>query len=177
MSARKIRADYEQLQNIAKQFSASAERCEQAVKKIEKAKNVLQGGDWVGKGATKFYGELDGSVLPSLNRMTAALKQAADHTQKMNRIMSEAEQTSAALFRLDASGGGGLRLGFALDGKTLGDAGENMGGRLNAKGEWVLPETRVGCIKIPRPENSITPNRAPRAVIANQTPARFQKAW
>ncbi len=104
MSAPKIRADYEGLQKIAQSFSAEASQIAATTKSVKTLVDTLRGGDWVGPGATAFYQEMDASVLPSLNRLSAALGEAAEATNKINQLMNGAERDAAAVLRAVATG-------------------------------------------------------------------------
>jgi hypothetical protein len=50
---------------------------------------------------------MNGDVLPALRRWLAALEAAQRATSQISRLMQEAEQEAASLFRLDSSSGGG----------------------------------------------------------------------
>ena len=128
MSASKVRSDFPALNQIAQAFGREAETNRKAVQKIKQAMGVLQGGDWVGKGATKFYGEMNSAVLPSLQRLVASLENARQTTIKISQVMQQAENDAAALFRTtesgagSAPGGGGTSGGGGSPGKSAGAA-------------------------------------------------------
>ncbi len=110
-SSNKFRGDYEQLNQIAQTFSQETDAVRQMLQSIQQAKGTLENGDWVGKGADQFYGEMNTAVLPSLSRLVNALDNASRTTQKISRIVKKAEDDSAALFKLvggGAAGQGGL---------------------------------------------------------------------
>jgi murein DD-endopeptidase MepM/ murein hydrolase activator NlpD len=74
----------------------------------------------VGKAATAFYQEMITSVLPSLKRLGDALEQGGRAARQMSRIMKQAEDDSAALFRLQQAGaagdgGAGGEMGMAAE--------------------------------------------------------------
>src|SRR5262245_31577175 len=110
MTVAKVRADYEQLSQIAQAFGRQAEAAHQALGALQKDMAALQGGDWVGKGSEAFFAEMRTTVLPAMERMVAAMNEAATATRKISQVMKQAEDDSAALFRLartperDASG-------------------------------------------------------------------------
>ena len=66
---------------------------------VKSAKGTLQSGDWVGRGATAFYNEMDSQVLPALQRLVSALQQAQQVTVQISVIMQQVENEVAALFR------------------------------------------------------------------------------
>src|ERR1700752_3911155 len=103
MSVAKVRVDYEQLTQIAQAFGQQAERARQILGTLQSGLNTLQGGDWVGKGSDRFYAEMTSAILPAIRRVVAAMNEAANTTNQISQIMKQAEDDSAALFRLDSS--------------------------------------------------------------------------
>ncbi len=104
MTAPRVRADYDQLTQIASQFGAQAESTRATLTKLRQQMNVLLGGDWLGKGAQAFYAEMDQSVLPRINRLAQALQAAQRVTQQISALMKHAEDDAAACFRTQGSG-------------------------------------------------------------------------
>lgn len=100
MSVDKVRADYEQLTQIAQAFGQLAEALQQTLGRLEKDKGVLEGGKWKGKGSAAFYREMNQTMLPAMKRLAAAMNSAANTTTKISRIMKQAEGDAARLFRL-----------------------------------------------------------------------------
>jgi WXG100 family type VII secretion target len=68
MAAPKIRADYEQLKAVSGRLGRQAGSTRQTLQTVQQQLDTLQGGDWVGQGATAFYQEMGGQVLPTLKR-------------------------------------------------------------------------------------------------------------
>jgi len=97
VAAPRVRADYEQLRRIAQEFSAHADACRQELRRLQSAKDVLERGDWAGRGARAFYAEMDSEVLPSLSRLFTALGQASQTTAAISAIIQQAEDEAAAL--------------------------------------------------------------------------------
>ncbi len=108
MPAPKVRSDHDGLKNIAGKFGQQAEASRQMSQNLKSKMDVLRGKDWVGKGADKFYGEMDSAVFPSLNRFSKSMDSAQRVTLKISQIMKQAEDDATALFRGgDGSGGPG----------------------------------------------------------------------
>lgn len=61
---------------------------------------TLKGGDWIGKGATAFYSEMNDQVMPTMQRLQRALTEAARITQQISQIMKEAEQEASGCFHV-----------------------------------------------------------------------------
>jgi len=95
MTASRIRADYDQLAGIRKNFSSEAEATQRTLQDLRSRLQTLEGGDWVGRGAKAFYGEMNDSVLPSLTRLQRALTQAAAVTDRLEKRIRQAEADAA----------------------------------------------------------------------------------
>src|SRR5574341_1719648 len=72
MGLDRVRIDYEILFQIAQAFVQQADAVRKTQEQLEQAVNTLQQGDWVGKGADKFYGEFTSAVLPAVKRLASA---------------------------------------------------------------------------------------------------------
>jgi WXG100 family type VII secretion target len=107
MTTPKVRADHEALKSIAQSFSAQADQTKQMTQNLKSKMGTLEGGDWVGKGATKFYNEMNSSVFPSLNRLSSALDQASAVTKKISQLMRQTEDEAAKIFVLDGGNSNG----------------------------------------------------------------------
>jgi len=100
MPAPQVRSDYDQLQIIQNTFNAQAEAVSKMNQNIRSHIDTLQGGDWIGEGARKFYGEMNDQVMPSLNRLQRALTEAARVTQQISSLMQQAEQEASNAFKI-----------------------------------------------------------------------------
>lgn len=108
MPASRIRGDYDILAQIAGIFQQHASQTKSTVRRIKQNVGSLQGGDWVGKGATAFYREMEGEVLPALDRLGAALNSADQTTRQINAILKQAEEEAARILGSDGAAAGAL---------------------------------------------------------------------
>jgi len=99
MPAPRVRSDYEGLDRIALQFRSGADAARQSLQRLRSSVDALQNGDWVGQGARAFFREMDSEVLPSVQRLQSALEAAARTTVQIGRVMRQAEDDAARLFR------------------------------------------------------------------------------
>ena len=97
MPATQIKAEYEQLGQIAQLFDQHALAMLQVIKNTKQGLDTLEGGDWEGAGARLFYNEMNEQILPSFKRLSHALSQAGRATLQIQAKMLDAEQASAAL--------------------------------------------------------------------------------
>ncbi len=125
----KFRADYGALAQIAKSFANEASNTRQTLNQLRQQKDGLQSKDWIGKGADKFYGEMDTAVMPMLNRLINALETAQRITTQISQIAKQAEEEASGLLR-----GQGVGAGSAGAGGASGGAGGASGGAGGASG-------------------------------------------
>jgi WXG100 family type VII secretion target len=95
-----IRSDFDELAKIGQMFSAQSSALASMNKRIKSAQDTLQGGDWIGEGAKKFFAEMDQQINPSLKRLEQSLADAGRKTQQIAQIMKQAEDEASGLFRL-----------------------------------------------------------------------------
>lgn len=100
MAAPQVRSDYDQLQVIQNTFSAQSDALQRMNQNLKSRMDTLHGGDWIGEGAKKFYGEMNDQVMPSLKRLEKAMAEAARITQQISRIMKQAEDEASGIFKL-----------------------------------------------------------------------------
>jgi WXG100 family type VII secretion target len=97
MAAPQVRSDYDQLKTVEGMFSAHADAISKTNQSIRSAMETLQGGDWIGKGATAFYKEMNDQVMPSMTRLQKALSDAARITKAVSALMKEAEDQASGV--------------------------------------------------------------------------------
>jgi WXG100 family type VII secretion target len=125
MASPQIRADHEQLSQIAKNFSREAANISRMLQRIKQQRDTLQGGDWIGEGAEAFYSEMQSEVLPALKRLSSAFEVSGRVTRQISQIMLQAEEDVARLFKGNGSAAG---LGGAVGQALAGAIGEQAGG-------------------------------------------------
>jgi WXG100 family type VII secretion target len=82
-------------------MGSQATNVRQTVQALQQRLETLQGGDWLGQGATAFYQEMGGQVLPTLKRLAAALESGQQITLQMSQLMAQAEADAARVLRGD----------------------------------------------------------------------------
>jgi WXG100 family type VII secretion target len=127
MPASTIRADFDQLDQIAARFGEQRDRMEQARRSVSAATQKLQDGDWVGDSANRFYAEMQDTVFPALGRLVAAFEQAQATTKAIRAVLMQAEQDVAALMPREGDGGASSG-GQPSTGGTTGAADGASGG-------------------------------------------------
>lgn len=128
MPASKVRADYDALQEIANTFDQHASKSRQSLQRLQQRMETLQSGDWIGKGATAFYQEMNSDVLPTMRRLAAALETANRLIRQSSQIMQEAEDEASRLFNIQPSSFVGGTFG------NLGNTTSESGGDSSSSG-------------------------------------------
>jgi WXG100 family type VII secretion target len=138
MTASKICGNYQELNSIAGKFTASQAKAEAITRSITADVNRLRGGDWVGRGASKFYEEMDAHVVPGMHRLAQALGEAARVTGQINQLLQQAEAEAARI--LDKEPGNG----FELPPDALGPGGLLVAERFARRfTEWIFDQTPI----------------------------------
>lgn len=97
--ADEIRANYEELEQVASRFSGQSQSVEEMLQKVRACMEKLADGGWIGRGADAFFAEMEGEVLPAINRLVSALSDAAQTTGQIAQDMQQAEDEASSLFR------------------------------------------------------------------------------
>lgn len=100
MSNATVRADHDELKTIQTTFSSQGDTLESMNQNLKACLETLQGGDWIGKGAQAYFAEMNGSVMPALQRLRQAMAEAARITAQISQTMQQAEDDASNVFRI-----------------------------------------------------------------------------
>jgi WXG100 family type VII secretion target len=103
VSVSKFRGHYQNLNQIAQTFKQQGEAVQQMQQNLQSKMDTLRGGDWRGDSANKFYKEMDGKLLPAVQKLGKALDEAAQVTTKISKLVKQTEDDSAKIFVLVAA--------------------------------------------------------------------------
>lgn len=104
MNIKIIRCDYDPLKNVSGGFRKQEDSVKQTIGKLKSIVEQLNGGqDWIGKGATAFYQEMESEVLPALGRLQAAMSEAGKVTDQISQTYREAEEGMGSLWKVSVS--------------------------------------------------------------------------
>jgi WXG100 family type VII secretion target len=94
-----IRADYEQLQQLASRFSQQSQSVQQMLQRVRSSMDKLESGGWIGRGSDAFFSEMQQEVLPASERLRQALDEASRTTQNIVNTVRQAEEEASSRFR------------------------------------------------------------------------------
>ncbi|MCB9137909.1 MAG: WXG100 family type VII secretion target [Caldilineaceae bacterium] len=127
MTAPVIQANYEQLEQVAARFGRATETQHRLMRTVRDHADVLVRGSWEGEGVSAFARELDGEVMPAMQRLAEALREAQRVTGDVAATVRSAEEEAARLFYTQGTGtllpGGIYGGGGAGGGDGFNDAG------------------------------------------------------
>ncbi|MBI5961790.1 MAG: WXG100 family type VII secretion target [Chloroflexi bacterium] len=98
MPANKVQADYDELEKIAGEFADESANMEQLMGQIMNLVGELEGGGWIGRGASSFFGEFHDLVEPGLQNLVRALDDGSNAIKQISNILSQAESDASSLF-------------------------------------------------------------------------------
>jgi WXG100 family type VII secretion target len=96
--ADEIKADYEQLEQVASRFSNQAQAIHEMFEKIRCSMQNLQDG-WIGRGSDAFFAEMQSEVLPATQRLKDALEEAGQVTTTIIQTVQQADEEASSPFR------------------------------------------------------------------------------
>jgi WXG100 family type VII secretion target len=96
--ADEVRADYDQLEQIANRFANQSEEIQDMLQQVRSSMEKLES-DWIGRGSEAFFREMQGEVLPAVMRLQQALQEANRVTKEISQTMQEADEEASSPFR------------------------------------------------------------------------------
>lgn len=94
-----IRADYEQLNQVANRLVQQAQTIQQMTQRVKASLAQLEQGGWIGRGANAFFDEMNGELLPACQRLYDVLSDSSQTTKEIVQIMRQAEEDAASPFK------------------------------------------------------------------------------
>ena len=94
-----IRADYDQLEQLANQFANQSQAIQQMLQNVRGSMDPLQSGGWIGRGSDAFFSEMQSEVLPATQRLQEALDEANRVTKQIIQTVKQAEEEASSPFR------------------------------------------------------------------------------
>ncbi len=95
----KIEANYDELEQIASRFANQSQANQQMLQKVRGSYSKLEDGGWIGRGSEAFFAEMNGEVLPAVERLLQALDEAGRVTKQIVQTVRQAEEEASSPFR------------------------------------------------------------------------------
>jgi WXG100 family type VII secretion target len=94
-----IRADYDQLEEVASRFANQSHVIQQMLQKVRSSMSKLEDGGWIGRGSDAFFQEMQSEVLPASLRLQEVLDEASQVARNIVQIVRQAEDEASSPFR------------------------------------------------------------------------------
>lgn len=108
----KIQLKYDELNDIMKKMRSESDDVALMLSRTRQmVQNIQQ--EWIGRGSKEFTRDMDQKLLPGLKKLAEALNISQDALRKIIRIIQEADQDNAKLFKRGLTLADGARLGSA----------------------------------------------------------------
>ena len=96
--AEKTEVNYQELSGLSKEFITNSD-VTLNLAKITRTKTEGLRSSWIGKGSDAFFTEMHDDVLPAMERLKQALEEAAQTTNRISTIYSQAEEEASGSFK------------------------------------------------------------------------------
>jgi WXG100 family type VII secretion target len=83
---------------IVKSFRTEQQEIEALYKQTKSKVESLHNNQWVGQGAEKWFSEMEGQVLPAVQRLIRALDYAGDTAQKIHETIHKHDEETKSFF-------------------------------------------------------------------------------
>jgi len=98
MASEEVKVEYEQLSSICGNAGEQQQNTQQLLQRINAQLETLKGGAWVGENANAFYQEMEGEVIPGLQRLVDSLGEMEEATNRTITIFQAAEEEASGVF-------------------------------------------------------------------------------
>ena len=93
-----IKLDFDAFPKIQSSFRAQGDATQKTIGNLSKTIEQLRGGDWFGEGATAFFKEMDGEVMPAMKRLKKVLDEGDRVSKEIEKLQHETENNIISLF-------------------------------------------------------------------------------
>lgn len=93
-----VQVNYDEMQAIIKLLQTEEQEIRALLQQTKGKVESLHGNQWVGQGADKFFSEMEGTVLPAMNRMVYALDVAGNVAKQVINTIHNADEGTKGFF-------------------------------------------------------------------------------
>ena len=92
------KVNYDEMQALIKSLQGEEEEIKMLLSQTKGKVETLHGNQWVGQGADKFFGEMEGTVLPKMGKLVYALNVASHVAQQIVNTIHQADEETKGFF-------------------------------------------------------------------------------
>jgi WXG100 family type VII secretion target len=81
------KVNYDEMAGIVKNLRSEQAEIDALLKQTKGKVDALHNNQWVGQGSEKFFSEMEGQVLPAVQRLARALGYAGDTADKIHQVI------------------------------------------------------------------------------------------
>jgi WXG100 family type VII secretion target len=96
--ADEVKVNPDELADVQREFQNQSMSIQDMLQKTRQSMDQLEP-DWVGLGSDAFFEEMQGEVLPAVQRLQQALEQAGMVTGEILNIFQQADEEASSPFR------------------------------------------------------------------------------
>lgn len=98
MAAVEVRIDYEEMKALRSISEEQREKAQQLLRRVSDQVDVLKSDNWIGQNADAFYKEMDGDVIPALERLVRAFASMEATCDSLMSLFEAAEDEMQGFF-------------------------------------------------------------------------------
>ena len=96
--ADEVKVNPDELAEVSRDFGNESASIQEMYQKTRQSMEELQP-DWIGLGSDAFFEEMEGEVLPAVQRLTEALAQGREVTDDIVNLFQQADEEASSPFR------------------------------------------------------------------------------
>lgn len=96
--ADEVKVNPDELADVQREFQNQSQSIQEMLQRTRKSMEALEP-DWIGLGSDAFFEEMQGEVLPAVQRLQQALEQAGMVTGEILNIFQQADEEASSPFR------------------------------------------------------------------------------
>lgn len=92
------RIQYDDLNTIVQRFRTEQQEIDSLHKSLKSKVESLHNNQWVGEGSEKWFSEMEGQVLPAIQKLAGALGHAGDVAWKISQTVRQHDEETKGFF-------------------------------------------------------------------------------
>lgn len=92
------KVNYDEMQAIIKSLQGEEEEMKMLLSQTRSKVEALHNNQWIGQGADKFFGEMESTVLPKMEKLVMALDVAGRVANQIMQTIHQADEDTKGFF-------------------------------------------------------------------------------